>query len=338
LKLANVFEVSVEELFRFDSGASETAETLELIPPHTPDTSYTSRTSHTSYEEARPGVPVRICKVNNRLMAVPFEPLFWLPPADAVLIETENRGGGTKARIFNRNEEKALGKRIMIAGCDPGISVLLRQLQKKGVDAVPVFRNSSQSLDLLKQSMVHIAGTHIRDEETGESNLPIVKRLFPEESVVVVSYAFWEEGIVVARGNPKGIEGIEDMARKGVRIVNREPGSGMRRKIDSHLKKHGISASDVKGYESVAPGHLQAAWQVKTGEADCCLATKTAACVLGLDFIPLDRERYDLVIRKQSMEHPGVKVLLDVLCRAAFRRELEGMGGYDARVAGNRLM
>ena len=85
-------------------------------------------------------------------------------------------------------------------------------------------------------------------------------------------------------------------------------------------------------------GHLPAAWQVKTGAADCCLATKTAANVFGLDFITLERERYDLVIRKQNMSHPGVQVLLDVLGRTAFRREIEGLCGYDTRIAGDRLL
>ena len=143
---------------------------------------------------------------------------------------------------------------------------------------------------------------------------------------------------MVASGNPKCIKGIDDLARKDVTMVNREPGSGIRRKLDSYLHKHGISPSDVNGYETVAPGHLPAAWQVKTGAVDCCLATKTAACVFGLDFITLERERYDLVIRKQSLTHPGVQVLLDILGRTAFRRELEGLGGYDTNVAGDRLL
>jgi molybdate-binding protein len=260
-----------------------------------------------------------------------------LPPADAVLLETEKRGGKAKIQLFN-NDEKMFRKRLLIAGCDPGISVLLRQLQREGVEAVSASRNSSQSLDLLKQSMVHVAGTHLKDEETGESNLPAIKKQFPKGSVAVVSYAFWEEGIVIAHGNPKGIRGIEDLARKDVKIVNREPGSGIRMMLDSHLGKHGIPANDINGYDSVAPGHLPAAWQVKTGAADCCLATKTAACVFGLDFITLERERYDLVIRVQNMNHPGVQVLLDILGRTSFRRELEGLGGYDTHVAGDRLI
>ena len=324
LKLAHILDVEVEELFRLDyTDAPARVETAELMP---------------SDQEAQPGLPVQICEVEDRLVAMLPTPVVWgLPPADAVLIDPGKRGGKAKIQLFN-NEEKMFRKRLLIAGCDPGISVLQRQLQREGVEALAVYRNSSQSLDLLKRSMVHVAGSHLKDEATGESNLPAVRQQFPKGSVAVVSYAFWEEGMVIACGNPKGIKGIDDLARKDVTMVNREPGSGIRRKLDSYLKKHGISPSDVNGYEAVAPGHLPAAWQVKTGAVDCCLATKTAACVFGLDFITLERERYDLVIRKQNLTHPGVQVLLDILERTAFRRELEGLGGYDTNVAGDRLL
>ena len=107
--------------------------------------------------------------------------------------------------------------------------------------------------------------------------------------------------------------------------------------LDSQLQKAHVAPRAVKGYQNIAAGHLPAAWQVKNGHADCCLATKTAACVFGLDFIPLENERYDLVIREQNLNHPSVQILLDTLSRTAFRRELEGLGGYDTRSAGDRL-
>ena len=181
-------------------------------------------------------------------------------------------------------------------------------------------------------------GRIVRDEATGESNLPAVRKQFSKGSVAVISYAIWQEGMVVARGNPKNIKDISDLARKDVVIINREPGAGSRFLLDSHLKKAGIPQKKVKGYKEMAAGHLPAAWQVKCGHADCCLATKTSASVFGLDFIPLQSERYDLVIRKENLNHPGIQVLLDTLGRTAFRRELEGLGGYDTRNAGDRLI
>jgi len=323
LKLAQALDAKVEDLFRLEQ-AEEPArvETAELLPAN---------------QDPQPGLPVQLCDVDDRLVAVLPAPTAWsLPPADAVLVAAgKNRA---KARVQLFHEERQFRKRILIAGCDPGISVLLRHLQREGVEAVVAYRNSSQSLDLLKQSLIHVAGSHLRDETTGESNLPAVRKQFPKGSVAVISYAIWQEGIVIARGNPKGIKGVEDMARKDVVIVNREPGSGSRLMLDSHLQRAGIAPQRIRGYRETAAGHLPAAWQVKSGLADCCLATKTAACVFGLDFIPLESERYDLVIQKRNLSHPAVQILLDTLGRTAFRRELEGLGGYDTRIAGDRLV
>ncbi|HTY63972.1 MAG TPA: substrate-binding domain-containing protein [Acidobacteriota bacterium] len=323
LKLAQVLEVTVEDLFRLEAAeAPKHTESVELLPGD---------------QDPQPGLPVQLCDVDERLVAVLPTPTAWsLPPADAVLIEAGKRSGRGRVQLFQ--EEKQYRMRLMIAGCDPGISVLLRHLQREGVEAVVAYRNSSQSLNLLKDSLVHIAGTHLTDEATGESNLPAVRKYFPKGSVAVISYAIWEEGIVIARGNPKNIKSIADMGRKDVTIINREPGAGSRMLLDSHLQKAGVTPKSVKGYQQIATGHLPAAWQVKNGSADCCMATKTAACVFGLDFVPLTSERYDLVIRTKNLSHPGVQILLDTLGRTAFRRELEGLGGYDTRTAGNRLV
>ncbi len=324
LKLAQVLEVKVEDLFRLeDPEAPAGTETAELLPAE---------------QEAQPGLPVQLCEVDERLVAVLPSPIAWsLPPADAVLIDSGKRSGKAKVQLF-QNEEKQFRKRLLIAGCDPGISVLLRHLQREGVEAVVAYRNSSQSLDLLKRSLIHVAGSHLRDEATGESNLPAVRKQFPKDTVAVISYAIWQQGIVIARGNPKDIKGIDDLTRKNVAIVNREPGSGSRNMLDSHLRRAGIVSKAVKGYEEIAAGHLPAAWKVKNGDADCCLATKTAAYVFGLDFIPLESERYDLVIQNDNLSHPSVQILLETLGRTAFRRELEGLGGYDTSIAGNRLV
>jgi len=247
---------------------------------------------------------------------------------------TDDKG---KATVQLFEDEKELGKRLLVAGCDPGISVLSRHLQRAGIELVAVSRNSSQSLDLLKQGLVHVAGTHLRDDASGESNLPAVRQRFANHAVAVIGFALWEEGIVVGRGNPKSIREIADFAHKNVIIVNREPGAGCRLMLDSHLDQLGIAARSIRGYGQIALGHLPAAWHVLTGKADCCIATKAAARVFGLDFIPLLSERYDLVIRKADLNVPGVQVLLDTLGRAAFRRELEGLGGYDTRSAGERV-
>jgi molybdate-binding protein len=108
--------------------------------------------------------------------------------------------------------------------------------------------------------------------------------------------------------------------------------------LDSNLKRLKMEPKNVRGYDRIAAGHLQAAWQVQSGQADGCLATRAAARVFGLGFIPLVSERYDLAIRRQHLDMPSIRTLLDTLNRSNYRRELESLGGYDTREAGQRLL
>jgi putative molybdopterin biosynthesis protein len=266
----------------------------------------------------------------------------YFPASDAVVVRRPVQGAKADVQVFHaegdfRNRVD-FRNRILVAGCDPGISVLARHVQAAGIELVLAHRNSSQALKLLKEGCVHIAGTHLLDEASGESNLPAVGRLFAKSSVAVISFAVWEEGIVTVRGNPKGIREVADLARKDVSIVNRESGAGSRFLLDSHLKRLRLAARAIRGYDRIAPGHFPAAWQVLSGAADACIATGAAARVFGLGFIPLVTERYDFAIRRRDLDLPGIQTLLDTLSRSRFRRELESLGGYDAAAAGRRML
>jgi putative molybdopterin biosynthesis protein len=325
LRLARALEVGVEDLFSLAPDASAAPLPTEQVTllPH-PD-------------QPHAGDPMQLCRVDRHIIASSPSPVPWyLPTADAVLMEGPGHAGKAAVQLFHG--EYDLANRILVAGCDPGISVLARHMLRAGVELVVAQRNSSQSLALLKQGVIHVAGTHLRDEVSGESNLPAVQQLFPRKSVAVISLAVWEEGLVVAHGNPKSIRSVADFARRDIHIVNREPGAGSRILLDAQLHRLGIAGQKVRGYDRLAGGHLPAAWQVRSGQADCCIATSAAARVFGLDFIPLSSERYDLAIRRQHLDHPPVQTLLDTLNRASFRRELEGLGGYDTTSSGQRLL
>jgi putative molybdopterin biosynthesis protein len=325
LRLARALGTTVEELFALPGPASEAgprAEQAVVLP---------------GSATVRPGQAVQLCRVDKRLMAsLPSAIPWYFPGTDAVVADKPRAQGKTRVEVFQ--EEGDFSNRLLVAGCDPGISVLSRHVQASGIELVLAHRNSSQALSLLKEGCVHVAGTHLKDAASGESNLPAIDKMFPKNSVAVIAFAVWEEGIVAARGNPKNIRGIADFARKDITIVNREKGSGSRALLDAELQKLGMDADDVHGYDQLAPGHLPAAWQVQSGSVDCCLATRGAARVFGLHFIPLVSERYDLVIRKQHLDLPRMQHLLDTLSRSGFRRELEGLGGYDTRVAGQRVL
>jgi putative molybdopterin biosynthesis protein len=324
LRLAQALEVKVEDLFALPQAepAGLRSEEVILLP---------------GSDTPQPGQPVQLCRVNKKLFASPPSPFPWyFPVSDAVVSSKLPKGGRADVQIFDPADD--FRNRVLIAGCDPGISVLAHHLQAAGVELVLAHRNSSQSLKLLKDGSVHIAGTHLRDESSGESNLPEIGRMFPRNSVAVVTFAIWEEGIVTAAHNPKSIKGIEDLARRDVAIVNREKGAGSRALLDSSLKRLKLDSSNVRGYDRIAPGHLQAAWQVLSGQADACIATRAAARVFGLGFVPLVSERYDLAIRRPYLEMPSIQTLLETLNRSNYRRELESLGGYDARAAGQRLL
>jgi putative molybdopterin biosynthesis protein len=274
---------------------------------------------------------VQICRVDRKMVASAPSAVPWcVPVSDGVLVDR------TKARIVHTAGE--FQNRILIAGCDPAMSVLARHLQSAGIEPVLAHRNSSEALALLKEGCVHVAGTHLRDVVSGESNTAQVGRLFRGNSVAVISFAVWEQGIVIARGNPKSLRGIEDLARPNVILINREKGAGSRALLDSSLAAAGIRERNVRGYDRIACGHLAAAGQIRTGAADCCIAPRAAARVFGLDFIPLVSERYDLVVRRRHLDLRGVQVLMDILSRASFRRDLESLGGYDTRTAGRAIV
>jgi len=325
LRLARALGSTVEELFTLAGGET-------VFDPRTATAALLPDSASLAAGQA-----VQLCRVGKRLVASAPSPVRWYFPAtDGVVSGRPERQGKTRIEIFQ--EEGDFSNRILVAGCDPGISVLSRHAQAAGIELVLAHRNSSQALSLLKEGCVHVAGTHLRDEASGESNLPEIGRLFASNAVAVISFAVWEEGLVTGRSNPKNIRGIEDLARPDVTIVNREKGAGSRVLLDARLKQSRVAPRSVRGYDTEAPGHLPAAWQVQSGAVDCCVATRAAARLFGLHFMPLVSERYDLVIRKQHLDLPRMQHLLDTLSRSGFRRELEGLGGYDTRVTGQRVL
>lgn len=325
LKLARILETTVEEIFQLDPEEHAIDESAEAVVLG-------------NVEALQPGQPLRLCMVNGSLIAVVPEPVRWgLPSTDAVLLAIAH-GGKRNAKIRIIGNGWRNPARILLAGCDPSAAILENSLQRQGSELVIAYENSSSALELLRENLVHIAGTHLVDKMTGKTDLLPITSMFPRNSVAVVTYAVWQEGLVVAKGNPKKIFGISDLTRKDVRITNREPGAGCRRLLDDLLHERGISTNQVKGYERVTIGHLPSAHLVQSGEVDCCISTQAGARALGLDFIPLTQKPYHLVIRRKLLDLPPIRALIETLGRAAFRREIEASVGYDMRTAGDRLI
>jgi molybdate-binding protein/DNA-binding XRE family transcriptional regulator len=320
LHLARELEVTVDELFSLQEADPTSPEPLaaEVL----------------SAAEPENGQPVRICQVGSRWVSVPVTASpYYMPEADGIIKRAGRTNGRAELVVFAKDE--AAQKRLVLAGCDPATALLTRMVEKiSGVEIVSAAASSRLALGWLKEGKVHIAGSHLEDPKTGEFNLPFVRKEFPEEDFSVVTFARWEEGLVLAQGNPKDIRSVEHLARKNVRFVNRELGSGSRALLDKLLEKAGIESQKVQGYDREACGHLAAAYCVASGDADACLATRSAAKAFSLDFVPLHSERYDLVMRRRIVDLPAVKAFLDVLQRSTLRRKLEVLAGYDTSETG----
>ena len=320
LNIARELEVTVDDLFSLQEGSQHSPESIaaEVL----------------SAGPAVKGQPVRVCQIGSRWVGVPVSASpYYMPEADGIIKQTGRANIRASLVVFAKDE--AAQKRLVLAGCDPATGLLSRMVEKiSGVEVVSAAASSKLALTWLAEGKVHIAGSHLEDPKTGEFNLPFIRKQFPGEDFTVVTFARWEEGLVIAPGNPKGVRKIEDLSRKNVRFVNREPGSGSRGLFDQLLEKAGMEAHKLQGYDRIAYGHLAAAYFVLSGDADVCLATRSAAQTFGLDFIPLHSERYDLVMRKRTADLPAVKSFLDVLQRAALRRKLEVLAGYDTSNTG----
>jgi len=320
LQLARVLEVTVEELFSLPAEQREDTATVTA--------EYLGQQSPAS------GQAVRVCRVGTKWVSVPVDARpYHLPEADAIVAGAASRNQKPKLHLFS--EEETLRNKIILAGCDPATSLLARMVERlSGIEIVHAPASSQLALDWLKEGKVHIAGSHLQDPDSSEFNLPFIRRRFPNRDMAVVTFARWEEGLVVAPGNPKNIRGAEDLHRKNVTLMNREPGSGSRALLDSLIEQVSVAAKEIRGYGHVAFGHLSAAHAVLSGEADCCIATRSAAQTFGLDFVPLRSEQYDFVLHRETFRLAAVESLFDALQRASLRRKLETLAGYDTSQTG----
>jgi molybdate-binding protein/DNA-binding transcriptional regulator YhcF (GntR family) len=200
------------------------------------------------------------------------------------------------------------------------------------------FTGSLAGLIALECGEADIAGIHLLDEETGQYNIPYVRRLMPNETVVAMNLMWRMQGLMVAPGNPKGVLGIADLRRPDIVFVNRQKGSGTRMLIDSKLNALGIQPEEVRGYEHEEITHIATASQVSRGAADAGFGAQSAASTAGIDFIPLFKESYDLITLKDVSERPGLAELHAMVASEVFRNILMSLPGYDVTDTGKKTV
>lgn len=282
---------------------------------------------------------VRLSRVGDRLLARPFQGHgAALSAADGLVVSAGSVGRGPVA-VDLQVDPSLIEKTVVVAGCDPSLALLGAHLTRR----YPSFRlqwvqsGSLSALRALGRQEAHAAGSHLRDPQSGEENLPFIRRELAGRNVTVIALSQWQQGLIVARGNPKGISGPADLGRPDLSIVNREAGSGSRALLDHHLTASGLVPADIAGYTRELDSHFAVAEVIAAGLADAGPGILAAAHAFGLDFIPLQEERYDLVIPTEHLASPVVQALLEVAVSPICRAEVEALGGYDSSRAGTLI-
>lgn len=287
---------------------------------------------------------VIVGRVQNRLVAMPLQRgagvITSLVRADGVVqipqeSEGINEGASVRVRLL-RTEDELDQTLIMIGSHDNTLDVLAAELKK----ADPRLHLSSSNVGSLggllavRRGQAHCAGAHLLDTETGHYNRSYVERYLQGTPVRLVRLVRRRQGLVVAPGNPKRIQAIEDLFRPDVRFVNRQAGSGTRILLDYELAKIGRSPEGIYGYDWEEYTHMGVAVNVLSGIADCGMAIYAAARAMGLDFILVCEECYDLVIPEGCWDDSKIKRLLDVIVSEPFRFQVQSLGGYDPAESG----
>ena len=312
LRLASALDSSVEALF----GSASTAQPLTTE----------------AVGESFPG-RVSLSHISGRWLSYSMARGGMGRSADAVV----SRTGRGRVEVDLLRSQVELRENVVIMGCAPALGLLADRLNAHaGPGRFLCFsRSSTSALEALGRGQTHISGVHLVDAKTGEANVPDTRSHSRKRALVLVTLARWEVGLVVAAGNPKRIRGVSELDAKGMRLISREPGSGARRLLERELRLAQLPIALAEGALQ-ASGHLELAHAVSIGAADVGLASRDAALAFGLAFLPLDEERYDLVVARDELSDPRLARFFDVMTAGPFRRELSSLG-YDAGQCGERV-
>jgi molybdopterin molybdotransferase/putative molybdopterin biosynthesis protein len=292
-------------------------------------------------------VRVRLGRVGSELVATPLPRgagvLTSLVRADGLLVVPAGVEGHHAGERVDVTLLRGVGEidRTIVAVGSHDLVLDLAASKLRAVDPGVTLASSNVGslggLVALRDALCHLAGSHLLDPETGEYTLPYVDRVLAERDVAVVRLVHREQGLIVARGNPLAIDAIEDVARSDVRYINRQRGAGTRVLLDHELRRRDITADAVNGYAREEHTHLAIAAAIAAGRADAGLGIMAAARAFGLDFVPVTREPYDLVLTTDTLEDPVTAPLWRLLEDPDFRGAVEALGGYDTAQMGRRI-
>ncbi|MDN5332704.1 MAG: molybdopterin molybdotransferase [Tepidanaerobacteraceae bacterium] len=228
---------------------------------------------------------------------------------------------------------------LMIGSHDVTIDILANEVKRRypEITLSSAHVGSMGGIMALMRGEAHMAGIHLLDPETGEYNVPYIKKYLPNRRVFLVNLAYRQQGLMVRKGNPKGVRGIEDLVREDITFVNRQKGAGTRILLDLKLRELGIDPGRIKGYGKEEYTHLAVAAAVAGGGADAGLGIMAAARAFDLDFIPVAPERYDIAIPEEFYHTDLMQKILKILRSDEFKKKIESLGGYDTSMTGELI-
>ncbi|MEV0308540.1 molybdopterin biosynthesis protein [Nonomuraea fuscirosea] len=293
-------------------------------------------------------VRVRLGRVRDRLVATPLPRgagvLTSLVRADGLLVVpsgVEGHHAGEQVRVELLRGLSEIGRTIVAIGSHDMVLDLAASALRAADPLITLASSNVGSLGglvALRDGLCHVAGSHLLDPATGRYTLPYVDRLLGTDAdVAVIRLVHRDQGLIVAPGNPLGLTGIEDLAKPDLRYVNRQRGAGTRALLDHELTGLGIDPREVSGYSREEHTHLAVAAAVAAGRADAGLGILAAARAFGLDFVPVAREPYDLVLRTGTLEEELLAPLWELLEQPEFRAGVEALGGYSCAETGRRI-
>ncbi|MDR0828079.1 MAG: helix-turn-helix transcriptional regulator [Desulfovibrio sp.] len=236
----------------------------------------------------------------------------------------------TELPYFDLSDEAKSKSYFIICGQDLILDILSNYMRHNGVPALRAYIGSYDSLISLYRNKIHVASSHLWDATDDSYNISYVRSLLPGVPCTIVHLTCRIQGLYVASGNPKNICSWEDFTRSDISMINREKGAGSRVLLDQNLKLRGISPAHISGYHNENQSHLAVASTVSRGEVDVAIGTeKIARQVDNIDFIPMKKERYDLVLRSEDMDSSEVELLLNIIRAPKFQKEFGNIGGYD---------
>ncbi len=306
--------------------------------PHEPQT----LTAHLTRKLTSPPgdddyVRVAVGRVGERWLAAPLSRgagvISSLVRADGIVIVPRGvqglpAGAPVTVRLYRPPHELARGI-LAIGSHDVALDLMAQYLAPRQRRLSSAHVGSLGGLVALRRGEAHFAGAHLLDPETGDYNVAYVRRYLPDQRVALVTLTYRQQGLIVTPGNPKGLQSLADLARPDVRFVNRQRGAGTRILLDYHLQQLGLAPHQVQGYDQEEYTHLAVAAAVASGRADVGLGIAAAAQALGLDFVPLFTERYDLVVPAAHYESEVLAPVWEVLADDAFRAAVAALPGYD---------